>query len=461
MSIDFKCDEYMDNVDDWIKVDDVIEGNKNNKKRINNHIRFLNPDDKSAQNLKRNQQYRDSAVFYNVPKYTLDGYTSLMFNKHPKIDLPAQLEYLIDNANGAGVGLTQLAKTIAQEVTKKGRCGLFVSYPKTEGSVSRAQMANGFVSTIHQIDAERIINWRTKLVGSNVILTLVVISETVDKIDGYKTTKVQQYRELALENNIFIVREWQKDKAGDWTVVDESIPTNATGAPWTEIPFVFIGSSSNTHTVDQSPMLDLCSVSIGHYRNSADYEENLFYAGQAQPWMSGLTQSQVDMMKENKVYIGSRNLLSVPSGERFGFESAPERPSVLKGMEDKRDMMIALGARLIQETGKIKTATESSSDDTSRNSILIAIAQNVSDALTRAINFCGQYMGASTEAEYELSTNFVNPNATAQELQAMVSSFIQGAIPQSDYFRWLKQRDLVEPEKTLDDFNDELNINQI
>ena len=126
-------------------------------------------------------------------------------------------------------------------------------------------------------------------------------------------------------------------------------------------------------------------------------------------------------------------------------------------MLDKVDIMIGLGARFIKENGQIKTATEAASDSKIQHSQLVSIVNNMNDGYMKALRFVAMFMGVKEAIDYSVSTDFINPTASAQDIQAMVAGFIQGAIPQSDYFRWLKQRDLVAPDKQLEDFNDELN----
>tara|TARA_R110000803_G_scaffold112299_2_gene180664 strand:- start:1636 stop:3042 length:1407 start_codon:yes stop_codon:yes gene_type:complete len=454
MSIDYKNSEYTHHVSDWEMVEHICEG-----REVSDYLIELNPSDASTENKARNKQYKERAVMYPVAGYTLRGLIGLMFSKYPTIDLPQKLKYMLTNASGGGVSIYQQAQISAAEVIQKGRAGLFVSYPKTEGEVSVAEMdAGGYVATINMIEAEQILNWNVEQVGSKSVLNLVVISEMIDEVqaDGYSVESVKQIRELALIGGVFIVREWRQDKDKVWFIRDESTPTDSNGSPWNEIPFVFIGSTSNTPEVNEIPMYGLAQINVAHYRNSADYEDSVWYAGQAQPWMSGVSQTHVDMMKKNNMYVGSRSLLGVPTGEQFGYASAPPNPMVRQAMIDKLDMMIGLGARFIQDNGKEKTATESTSDSKVQHSSLALISSNVSEAYMVALNWAAKFMGESKVGIFQTSMDFVSPTATAQEVQAMVAGFIQGAIPLSDYFRWMKKVDLVDSEKTIEQFSEDI-----
>ncbi len=50
---------------------------------------------------------------------------------------------------------------------------------------------------------------------------------------------------------------------------------------WDEIPFTFVGAQNNDPTIDDSPLAALVEINHGHYRNSADYEDSVWFCGRA------------------------------------------------------------------------------------------------------------------------------------------------------------------------------------
>jgi len=459
MAIDFQHKDYKANIDRWELAENICEA-----KDTEQYLIELNPTDKTIENVARNKAYRERAVLYPVAGHTMQGLVGLLFSKDPKLTVPPALEYVADNIDGTGVSIDQQAQDLAEDLLTKARGGLYVTYPKTEGPVSVADMNSGNIrATIHEIEADQITNWRTQMVGSNIVLTLLVIKECVEEVqsDGYEVKEIDQYRELALENGYFIVRTWRKPEDSDeWVEYETFVPLDSQGNPWNEIPFVPVGAISNTMEVDEAPMYTMAKINVAHYRNSADYEDSVWYAGQAQPWMSGIDQTHINLMKDNDMYVGSRNLLGVPSGEQFGFASAQPNSMVREAMMDKLHMMIGLGARFIQGSGPAKTATESENDARAEYSSLALISKNIAEAYGKALAFAARFMGTDGEISYELTDDFVNPSATAQEIQAMVAGFIQGAVPLDEYFRWLKKVDIVDSETTLEEFGNRLQTPQ-
>jgi hypothetical protein len=173
--------------------------------------------------------------------------------------------------------------------------------------------------------------------------------------------------------------------------------------------------------------------------------------------MTGLSQDYIDMLKANNMYVGSRNLLGVPTGESFGFAQAEPNTMVREAMQDKIVLMIQLGARLMQSGSATKTATQAEGDREAQTSTLALIASNVSEAYTKALNWCCKYMGCNPEGiEYTVSQDFVTPSASPLMLQQMVAGFLSGAVTPSAMLQWQKDNELEDNEKDLETWQAEL-----
>jgi hypothetical protein len=467
MEINSTHPQYNDNIVDWTKINDITS-----LKNLSRYLIELNPLDKSQANVTRNEQYRKRAIFYAIAAQTVKGMVGTIFRRWPTMQVPVELEYLKENADGAGISIYQSSQKACDSILKKGRAGIYVTFPKTEGEVKRADILAGkYVATIHQFDAEEIINWRIEHEGSRVYLALVITKEREESTvrRGYATEFTNIYRELYLDlpldmegnpigkRKVFHERIWREDSNKLLTPVSIHIPTDANGNFWEEIPFSFIGSENNDADVDSPPMLPLVDVNIGHYRNSADYEDSVWFCGQAQPYMTGLTQDYIDMLAANNMYVGSRNLIGVPTGESFGYAQAAPNTMVREAMQDKITAMIQLGARLMQSGSSTKTATQAEADKESQTSVLAMVASNVSEAYTKAILWISMYMGANPEgAHYTLSQDFVSPSASPQMLQQMVAGFLSGAVTPAAMLKWQKDNELEDNEKDLETWQAEL-----
>lgn len=423
-------------------VDDVCDG-----RNLSDYLVRVNPDDESEDNALRNRQIFDRAVFYGVAGWTVKGLVGLVFQRWPKLSVPAALDYVVEDVDGAGVSIYQQSQCVVRELVRKGRCGLLVNLLAPGESVRDARRA-----VIETFKAEQIINWHQERVGAEFKTTLVMLQyrREVPGEDDYQIEYRDTILELRLLDGRYVQRRWEKAR-NEWVKVAEVVPHDATGSPLDEIPFLFVGSETNTAAIDEPPMLNLCRVNIGHWNNSAEYEDSVFTVGQAQPWMSGATERHLEQIK----YVGSSTLIGVPEGGKFDFAQPKPNTLAREAMTDKVAMMVGLGAMFIQPGSAVKTATQAEGEQRVAHSVLSLIASNVSEAYTQALLWAAQFMGAGEAVEFAVSQDFVDPRDT-QLLQQITAAFATRLLPVDDYLRWLQRHGLVDPEKTLEQFREEV-----
>ncbi|MDO6706781.1 DUF4055 domain-containing protein [Photobacterium sp. 1_MG-2023] len=449
-NVSYQRPDYKNAMKKWAFMDDICAGSDAIKAKKETYLPKPNPNDTSPENTQRYEQYVIRAVFYGATGNTLRGLIGAVFRKWPVPNLPATLKYVERDVDGCGVSVFQQSQKVLSEVLKKARCALYVDYPKTEGQTSKKVLSEGMVrATISAIDANSVINWRTEQVGAVHKLALVVMSEKVNRVtsDGFGTETVEQLRELRLEEGRYKVRVWQ-NQSNNWVVTDEFTPTDGTGRPWSEIPFTFVGASNNDPDIDDIPLEDLAHINIAHYRNSADYEDSLFFCGQVQPWISGLDEGWRDWLQSQGIYCGSRAPMLLPENGAFGFAQAQPNTMVKEAMDAKESQMIALGARLVERGGAVKTATEAQHENESQHSVLSLAASNVSEAYTEALGWVAKFMNTSETVEYALNQDFVEHRLDAQMLTALIAAWQSGKYPESDLWTQLRKHGVIDPDKT-------------
>lgn len=88
-----------------------------------------------------------------------------------------------------------------------------------------------------------------------------------------------------------------------YAVTSEYQPKPKGKDSWDEIPFTFVGAQNNDPTIDDSPLAALVEINHGHFRNSADYEDSVWFCGQVQPYMTGLDEGWRDHLEKKGVKI--------------------------------------------------------------------------------------------------------------------------------------------------------------
>lgn len=434
----------------WETERDVCRGPVAVKARGHKYIPKFEPDNTTAKNTQRNADYLMRAVFYAITGHTKIGLLGLAYRRAPALAIPDKLDYLKANAEGAGTSIYQQSQETLENILEVGRHGLYVDYNETDKQ-----------SVILAYTAEEIINWRTERINGKNKLVLVVLRECVEKADGFGFKDEIQYRELALEDGKFVARVWRKasDAAAVYAAGDTYTPTPFGGTSWDEIPFTFIGAQNNDPEIDDSPLGSLVEINLGHYRNSADYEDSIFFCGQIQPWINGLTKEWRDHLEKKGIAFGSRTPLMLPEKGAAGFLQGQPNMIVKEAMDDKKAYMIALGARLLEPNGAVKTATEASGDQTAATSVLGICCSNVSEAYTQALKWCARYLGQDEKKiNYEISQEFIAKLVDAQIITAIVTAWMNQALPKDDMIRMLQKMDVIDPGKDINDVIDALSV---
>lgn len=392
--------------------------------RLGSYVPLPQTENDVNANAERYYSYVQRATLFNATERTMNGMVGQVFSKPATSDFPESLKFLEQDPSGNGVNLEQHVKKSLGEVVSLGRRGLLVDAPTLGRPLSKAEADSGeFRPVILSYNAEDILNWRTKQVNGKTYLTLVVLRERFWIEGEFSMDESFAYRELRLIDGVYMMRRWENSKSGEnYNPGDWVVPTDASGNEFSEIPFFFIGIGDNDVDPDNPPMYSLASLNLAHFRNSADYEENVFMLGQATLWTAGMTETT---LKENngKIYLGCRGGISLPLQGQCGILQVSENGLVKEAMDQKESQMISLGAQLVTGTTVAKTATEARQDKVTEVSTLAAAARNTSEAYRRAFAACQKFMGTDDEIKFELSTDYDMARMTSQEILAIVATW--------------------------------------
>lgn len=397
-------------------------------------VRYLpqpNAADKSAENTERYKAYVIRAQFYNVTGRTLEGMVGQIFLRDPQSVIPKELEMMVDDATGGGLSLVQVADTMCRHCVAYGRLGILVDFPVTESPIT-AEDAIEIRPTFTIYHPWDIINWRVNVDNAQQHLTMVVLREVIDEEDddGFQTSTFEQYRVLTLDEDTGIhqVEIYRQSKTG-FDLTGSFTPRDAKGQQLTEIPFHFVGSKDNGFTPNKPPLYDLASMNIGHYRNSADYEESCFIVGQPTPVFTGLSQDWVENVLKGSINLGARASIPLPVGAAATLLQAKENSMPIEAMKLKELQMVAIGAKLVQLQRTAKTATQQIIETTAESSPLSNISKNVSHAIEWALGVACDFVGAAKDKiKYQLNKDFDLTSMTADDQNAVVAQWQSGGI---------------------------------
>jgi hypothetical protein len=448
--VEFIRPEVVEMLPIYEQIADCLKGEHAVKHRKWKYLPMPNADDQSSENMARYEAYLRRAVFFNVTARTHGGAVGFMFLRDPVVKLPPKLNVLAEDATGEGVPLVQATKQAVAQMIANGRAGLWADYPKTDGSVTVADLETGGIQpTLRVYEAQDMINWRYEKKGGVWQLVLVVLREIIDlplAINRFEMMRVIQYRVLELNDaGDYAVTVWRRPVAGVlqaqptpaglqslFQIVESTvIPTDADGNTFKEIPFEFLGVWKNVAKPDQPPLYDMSVLNLAHYRNSADYEESCFIVGQPTPWASGLTEAWVKDILHGKIAIGSRGLIPLPVNGAAGLLQAAPNIMPKEAMDSKEQQMRAIGAKLVANSDKSapdKTATEASINNVSETSVLSNVARNVSMGFTKALGWCARFVGETGKIDFEVHADLGLSQMTSLDRAQLIAEWQAGAI---------------------------------
>lgn len=448
MSVDNTHPEYRQKINRWSLVRDIVG---NDAKHL---LPVVDPDDRL-----RNEKYKNRAILTNFTALTKVGLQGLVFQKPTKIKLPKELEYLEYDATGTGLNLNNVAKDVLGEVLITGRCGILVDYPRLEGNLSLLeQEIQQITAKLLVYRAESIINWDTITIGGKTKLRMVVLKEVLQELeeDGFTWEEKDQYRVLLLDNSLEYIQVLYNN---EFEIVDSVKPLDASGNPFKSIPFQFAGAEENDTHVDKSPLYDLAVLNLGHYRNSADYEEAAHIVGQPTLFFSTeFTPEQFKEANPNGIKFGARAGYNLGAGGSASLLQAQPNQMIQEAMRSKEKQAAFLGARLISEPGGRETAEGVRMRFSSQNSVLYNVVLNVEDALYYCLSeYVAAYMGANSgEIVFKLNKQFYDQNTDPNLLAQSIMLFDRALISQEDILDYLKKTNFLREGKSADEIRAEL-----
>ena len=370
----------------------------------------------------RYKQYIDRAYYMGVTGRTKNSMIGMIFRKPPTYNIPPAIEALMEDIDGAGQSLEQLAKEAAGNILETGRQCFLVDYPQADEGISKEEEARlGLRPTIASYPAESLINWRFEGIKGRQMLTLAVLAEQTEDEErdefshDYETT----YRVLRLKDGVYTQQIY--DDAG-MPKGEPYSPLMAGGGTFDHIPLHIAGSEDNRPDVDMPPLYDLATVNIAHYQTTADHRENLFIHGQLTLGIT--TEMGWDEFQEanpDGIKVGARSGHYLGNNGGFTTATAPESSSLRLALQDLEQQMVALGARLVQRGGQAETAEAARINASAEASTLDVMTSNLSEAIEAALEDIALFMGLPPEAiEYQLNREFWESGLDAQSLQAVI-----------------------------------------
>lgn len=342
--------------------------------------------------------YIQRARFPDITANALRMCVGIATLKDPEIELPAQIEYLEKIATNSFDSLHELYVFVLSEILSTGKVCLVVDF-----DVSRQQF---YIATYTR---ENFVNYKEGFDGSRKIIYSASFAESQDVVLEYTYS----------DDGVVVSKKYS-----DGELIEE-IPLSYRGVGFKGLPVFYAGSFDNSPKSNTPPLLGISDIAISIYQTDADLRQAQFMTCNPTLFVFGVDQADTPTVIGSQVIVGVRN----PNGRA---EYPRTDTSALEHIrQNKADMMqeaAGYGAALISSPSK-EAAEALSIRQANRGASLVNAASMAGKAINDAIAFIAEIMGIKQdESFFDPNVEFAEMVMTSQDLTALVSAWMSGAI---------------------------------
>ena len=386
----------------------------------------------NQQNSLRVNSYWSRGRWFPATGRTYETLGGMIWSKEPESDIQPKLEYLIDNADGTGCGLREVAQKTVDEVIAVARYGILVDMPASpiNDNGDRVQLTaaqNGsseFLPKWIQYKAESIIYFRTSGNATSVdeIRLTEVRSEKVSGNDFEYEDKVY-IRRLIMIDGKYNNQLWNDKKE----MVGASVIPVANGEALTEIPFQFFGADDNSAEYSKLPLYDLANENLGHFVLDCDNRDNLHYHGQGMT--NVFVENGEDFAEANPfgLDVGAKGKNQFGVNDRVEIVQIEATGAIPSEMLRDEDRMVMSGAQLVTDNNANETLGAKRIDANASMSALKRISFNITDGFKQLFTWTAQFLGEESTSMYKLNSDFITDDLTPEMINAHIA-LVQGNI---------------------------------
>ena len=309
-------------------------------------------------------------------------------------NLPAELEYLMEEADCDGQSIERLGQQILKNLIDYGIAHIMVEFPDTpEDFTLLDQKQMNIRPYVCNIDPMNFVGWQYEQVGSKNHLTQARIFEDVfeqDPEDEWSSIAVRKVR--VIENDRIRVYSTKKNNNKEEFVLVDEYP-NDLG----RINIITL-YGNKTGYMQGSPILEeLAWLNIRHFQKLSDLD-NIEHVCNV-PFAFGKGIPEEDM---NNIVISPHMFLKTTATDAeisYVEHSGSAIGSSQQSIRDLESRMVAMGADLLAARGTStrETATSKLLDNTKSTSYLQSLVLEVEKGLVQAFQMAGEWINVSAD----------------------------------------------------------------
>lgn len=432
--------DYLDSTSRWERTRDVIAGEDTVKDGSTKYLPRLD-----SQSDAEYSDYTTRATFFNATARTLDGFLGLIFRKPSILNFnltSREADNFQNDHDLNGSSVDAYAKNLCSEVIALGRCGTLIDWNTAE---NRPYFA--FYT------AENILDWEIIRIAGRPTLRRVLLREYAERITHQegpqqRRASYERLRDVRLTDNGVIIESWESNR-GKWALID-SVQLSRLGKPLDRIPFVFHSPNNSGPSIEKSPLDDLVSVNLDHYRLSADYRHGIHYTALPTAWVAGFDKDAILRIGSGTAWVTEQ------TGAAAGYlEFTGQGLETFERALDRTERIMAvLGSRMLEQTKRVAESAEAIRiRQMAEGSLLAGIIVSVNHSLSKCYQWAAWWFGnadipeavSPNTASVTLNLDYQTAGLTSMEIIAIVQAWQTGALNREQMEGVFRQGELLPP----------------
>ena len=433
----------------WERIRDGLAGQDAIKAKSTTYLPKLN-----GQMQADYDAYLKRARYINFPKRVLNIALGQLFRKNPVIE-GIDEEYL-DNINLAGRDFNYFSRMVAREVMIANRIGILVDYSEPQ---KRPYL------TVYK--AENIINWHVNIFDGVTKLSMIMLEGEIEQPktdDPYQTESKKVWKELYLSRELqltgnglnleksinygkYFTRDWEKStdtKTGksEFVEIGKSMPV-MDGKPFDYMPFFICTSDGIVTEISESAMLDLVDVNLGHFINSADYENMIHFTGCRTIIAKGWS--------EKKDFPQGGFAVLPDTGDVYYLEASSDS-ALLEAMKRKEEQMAIIASSFITGKGRYVASAETATKTSQGEYATLAdISNALSVCMKTIMSLFNEWAGSDEGITVEFNTEFEEVTLDPQIAIAWSGLVTSGLMSWETFFYNMKSKNVYQTGRTIEE----------
>ena len=428
--------------------------------RLDSQVTVNNPNGKTTEQKNREyKNYKDRAIWYGATGKTIEAFKGMIYQKPVQYfsknkELPKDFieSDLMRYASQEDESFSALMQSCTDEILTVNRVGILEDYPvlideATGEAIQMSQLdfeRSGITSYSVKYLAEQITNWGTAIHKGRKVESFYVLEESwLDYEESLTSPKERlRWRLLLLEpvGNELIYKQIIiiEDKNG--IKIQDIFYPMLNGKHFNFIPFWCLSVSGNMlDEVREPEILDLVEMNIGHYRNSADYENEIHYVSIKTAIFPGWP---VDDENWGSPVLGGA--LATPPEEKPYILEASSNSGLLAEMKEKKENMAILGAQMLSAKGRyIQSAKTSEIENQGQSGILGSLATTLEEFFSVILSLKMEWSGQAAEGvKVVLNKEYMKNSVAPEMIKDLVAAVQAGKMSFKTFYYNISKLDM-------------------